>query len=866
MPLIVKFHLLIDLLHQNPIYVWSGLATVSRGRVLPGFSTIDPNIATVSQTLGRAAARELLSGHIPWWNFYQGVGGPLAGEMQSAALFPFSLLLNLPQGQLYMHIVLQICAGLGTFFLMRKLGVSPLAALLAGILFEFNGTFSWLANAVINPIAFLPLILLGVETVRARVTSAQHGGWWWISIGLALSLYAGFPEVAYLNGLLIACWTLARLAGLAGGEKRRYLRDVATGVGGGLLLAAPILIAFFDFLQDGFVGPHVGNGYDGQHLPVDSLLGVVLPYAFGFLFQGDAAFTPAFWGAVGGYAGVVLLMLGLYGALGTRHRALGLTLAGWVSVCLAATYGAPGVGRLLMVVPGMDMIAFFRYLPPSWEFALAILAGFAVDRLAEARSRRAPAGYWIGLSAVMAFIGFATLLLIAHPPIEPLPRWFRSMLIQSLGIGAVILVALSVVGARAMPSERRARIVAWLCAGEAVLYFFLPTLANPRNVELALGAAGFMQKTLGVQRFYTLGPIQPNYGAYFGLASLNHNDLPLPRKWVDHVTTVLDSNTDPIAFSGVNRQNQNGPTAAENLVKNLHEFEKAGVKYIVTSSGYDPFGWTGEAPPPEDSGGSFVAFDNAVLATLPAPPADTSVTGVSVYVRNSRDMAGGSLSIKVCSGDICGEGERNLAESLDNSPFMVPLARALTLPAAPLTVEFRHANPQRPVMLGTFPAVPGSTQAMSIDGKVLDGQELRVVIERGGPQAPRRVYFDKAMTLYELPNPRPYFTAAGCSLQTISRNLLISDCPQASKLLRLEYFTPGWSAAIDGHLQPVTATEQIFQQVDLPAGRATVTFQFVPEYMTAGWAAFAAGLALSAMGLYQRTPHRARQGTHAPPT
>ena len=37
-------------------------------------------------------------------------------------------------------------------------------------------------------------------------------GYW--SESLAASLYAGFPEVAYLNGLLIAAWTLVRTATL----------------------------------------------------------------------------------------------------------------------------------------------------------------------------------------------------------------------------------------------------------------------------------------------------------------------------------------------------------------------------------------------------------------------------------------------------------------------------------------------------------------------------------------------------------------------------------------------------------------------------------------------------------------------------
>jgi hypothetical protein len=849
LPIIVKIHLLFSILYQNPIYVWSGLATTSRGRVLPGFSTIDPNIATVSQTLGHAAAQEILNGHIPWWNFYQGVGGPLAGEMQSAALFPFTLLLYLPQGQLYMHIVLQIVAGLSTFFLLRRLGFSLSAAAFAGILFEFNGTFSWLANAVINPIAFLPLILLGVESVRARILSLRGGGWWWISIGLALSLYAGFPEVAYLNGLLIACWTLARLPGMPRAQARKFLFHTAAGVTSGLLLSAPILIAFFDFLQDAYVGQHDGGGYLNAHLPYDSLLGIPLPYAFGFIFQGDAAFTPPFWSNVGGYAGIALLALGICGALGARYRALRLTLAGWVLLCLTATYGVPGAARLLLLIPAVNLSAFFRYLPPSWEFALAVLAGFAIDDLAGSAARKGIRAYWIGLAGVAAVVGGAILVLAVHSPVTPLPRWFHNTIVQSLALGVLIFLALGVVGIYPMRPGRRARIVAYICAGEAILYFFLPTLSNPSHVQLALGAVEYLKADLGVQRFFTLGPIQPNYGAYFGIASLDHTDLPIPKGWADYVTTTLDPNTDPIGFNAINRQDPSGPTAADNLVKNLDEFKETGVKHVVTQAGYDPFGWTGEAPPPERSGDSFIDLSDTAVATIPMPQPGMIVTGAAVYVRNSRDMAGGSLSIKICSGDICGEGKRDLAESLDNNPFMVPLAQPISGLSAPLTITFRQLDANKPVALGTYASGPGSTQTLMVNGKPVEGRELRAVVEQGGPHVPKRVYSDKAITIYELPDFQPYFTAAGCTLQTVSRNKVIADCPAPSKLLRLEYFAKGWDVFVDGRKQTVGRTGRIFQEADIPAGRSSITFSFTPEFMTAGYVAFAAGIVLAMLGI-----------------
>ena len=89
---------------------------------------------------------------------------PLATEAQNAAFFlPFVLLLALPAGIVWLKIAMQIVAGLSMLGLLRRLDLSPRAALTGAILAECNGSFAWLAHAPILPIAFLPLLLLGIE-------------------------------------------------------------------------------------------------------------------------------------------------------------------------------------------------------------------------------------------------------------------------------------------------------------------------------------------------------------------------------------------------------------------------------------------------------------------------------------------------------------------------------------------------------------------------------------------------------------------------------------------------------------------------------------------------------------------------------
>ncbi|MDR5737677.1 hypothetical protein [Caballeronia sp. LZ016] len=287
-PVLVRAPQLFDLLLADPTLLYAGLADGLRAGPLggfPPFPTIDPNIAFTSHALGHRAALDVLSGHIPWWNHFEGVGTPLVGEMQAAALFPLTWLLVLKSGQFYMHIALQVISGVATWQLLRRIGCSKLAAVAAALAFEFNGTFAWLANAVINPIPFLPLTLLGIEILRERVARAKAGGHAFLTIGLAASLYAGFPEVAYLNGLLILAWTLVRTAALPYAERWLFLRRVVIGGIAALAISAPVLVPFFDFLPLANTGGHEGTGFESVHLSPGFLVGLLAPYAFGAIFQ-----------------------------------------------------------------------------------------------------------------------------------------------------------------------------------------------------------------------------------------------------------------------------------------------------------------------------------------------------------------------------------------------------------------------------------------------------------------------------------------------------------------------------------------------------------------------------------------------------
>ncbi len=686
LPILANLHLILHFFAAAPVYPYSGLGlNLGLGHLFPPYPTIDFNVGALSEAQGRRAALDILSGIIPWWNFNEGVGVPLAGNMQSAALFPPTLLVALPDGMLYLHLLLQGVAGLFTYLLMRRLGICQFAAFTSGVLFEFNGTFAWLPTA---PIAFLPMLLYAVELEMAQIS----GAWRWIAVALALSIYAGFPEMAYIDGLLVAVWTVARLATRQSTLRLRIFRNIALGVACGLLLAAPVIIAFVDYLAVALYSLHANGFFLHMHLDRHFAVSLALPYLFGLIMNTrtvPSIFT--FWCTTGGYIGIGLPLLGLLGIAGCRLRGLRIALVLWLAICVVAAFGLPGSTFIIHALLLSDT-AFFRYFDPSFCMAFAVLAGLALDDLTRDMTKRRYA-----LAPIAVAVLLALGLLGVRPPLAALhqPFWlFISLAMALFVLGGMVV-------ARRFPPVRCRHILGAIVMAEAVFNFLLPSFDNPRHPTLERGGVYFLQAHLGYQRVFAMGPIEPNYGSYFGIAEIDDCDFPIPANWFAFRQAHLDPYAGPLIFDGHARLTlaPGIPAAEAMLAQNIAAYEAAGVRYVLTKPG-------------------------AVLAPLNLP----------------------------------------------------------------------------------------------------------------------KVYADAVMNIYELPHPRPYFTAPDCVISPGSRNEAVTDCAAPALLTRLELFMPGWRVRVNGHAAAVTMVDEIFQQVALPAGRADVRFYFLPPFMHVGYALFFAGL------------------------
>src|SRR5208282_5603063 len=164
------------------------------------------------------------------------------------------------------------------------------------------GTFAWYADAPMLPIAFIPLLLLGLERARAQASADRRGGEAMIALAIAFSLLAGHPEVALLDGLLGLAWAVFRIRGLSRKCTVAFIWKTAAGGLAGLALAAPLLIPFLQDLRVSTVG------FRGALLALQPkhLAALLFPNIYG---PPLANWDLWFWESAGGYIGAVTAFL-----------------------------------------------------------------------------------------------------------------------------------------------------------------------------------------------------------------------------------------------------------------------------------------------------------------------------------------------------------------------------------------------------------------------------------------------------------------------------------------------------------------------------------------------------------------------------
>ena len=819
-------------LSENPAFVVSGLAEpAGAGRgVLAGYpGWIDGNAGVTLQALGGLAARDWLAGSVPWWNPYAGVGLPLAAEGQNGAFFlPFVLLLRLFDGVVYLKIVLQVVAGLACYALLRELALARLAALTGALCFELNGTFAWFGHGPILPIAFLPMLLFGIE--RARRCPRQGAA----CVGLAIgwSLLAGFPETAYLDGLLGLAWLGVRVSGTR--DKRGLLAAAIAGGAGGVLLAAPPLLAFAQSLPISFVGNH--QDFSGATFTPASRAALLLPYLFGPPMYGGLHLTGAAglgqfvqWFKTAGYLDLPLVALAVMAIRWrARETALRWMLAGWTVCVLSRASGVPWISAAVNLVPLVRNTMFHLYAVPSCQMAITVLAACALDDWQGGRLERGRA-LWCGVATV----GFAAALIPDAWPAITLLRsipFYGVYPLVSAGM-AVASVALLAVLLRGSCDGRRRHLLGGLVAGQAALLFVTPLLAgtpHPRGLDRT--AMAFLAAQPGAVRVHSVGVLAPNYGAWFGVGAIDHNYLPVPQAWVDDVRATLLPGMDGVNnFAG-----DAGPAGLAALRDRLAQLAAHGVTHVVLpASARDAFA-------------EVIAVPQSGQGSRPSRldvPLDGVIAGRRVHRGEAREVtidigtyagvARGTLEVRLCQAGVCVAGSADLAHAADNADLVVSLDRPLPLvPGADIAyrIGLRSDVAAQPPAIWLWPAPAADTAET-----VRPGLAPRIGLHLAPPaDAPALIYADQSVAIYRVTHPASYAAASGCTVVIRSRTVMTATCLAPARMRRLELAYPGWRVTLNGTAAPL-GRDGIYQSVLLPAGTCAIVFTYMPPGAGLAW-------------------------------
>ncbi|HZL42055.1 MAG TPA: hypothetical protein VFD66_02095, partial [Verrucomicrobiae bacterium] len=475
-------------------------------------------------------------------------------------------------GQIYFHISLQILAGISTFFYLRKIRLGGAASFCGAVFFELNGTFSWMANAAFNPIAFLPMALLGMELAIEAAKRESRGGWLVLCAGAVWSVYAGFPEVAFLDALLVAVYFFARASQLPRAVLRRLILKLGLCTLVTVLLISPLVAQFADFLSFSYNDGRSNSGAASID-PRVGVIALIVPYIYGPI----GALDLSYWGATAGYIGFTMMVLAMAAVRWQWRNRVVQCFAVWAVICILKIYGEPLTSYVLLKIPLLSQIVLARWLNPSLEFSIVVLSATAIHEL----SARPRASLLAPVLIAIAILLISLWLTVAHGTYTAGGHFFVGYAAANLLF--VLLFSLACCGTPLM-GRHSAWVISSLGILEAVLLFSAPILSAPRNFRFDLEGVAFLQNHLGLQRFYTLGPILPNYGSAFGAAELNYDDMPVNKYLVqyfkDHLDPFMDAtNTKPNWHRGRN------PLNNQIIRKRLPAYGIVGVKYVVTYPG-----------------------------------------------------------------------------------------------------------------------------------------------------------------------------------------------------------------------------------------------------------------------------------------
>jgi hypothetical protein len=375
------------------------------------------------------AADQLRHGHLPLWNPHVFCGMPYLGWAQTAVLYPtnwLDLVLPLPLSinlGIALHVFL---AGLFTCLWAQRRGLHPVAAVVAGALFMFSGSYFLHVYAghlsLLYAIAWTPLVFVSVEEwIRTRTLG-------WVLSGMAaitMQIFAGDFQACFYTAVAAG---LLMLVGWIGSRHRTtvLLGFVGMYTGAAALGAVQLLTSFQAASESIRAGGVTYNFASMVSFAPENLLTLLAPGFFG-----NEISLPYwgrwYWWEMCLFIGVSGLALGVYGAVrGKRELWRGLLPLLAIMLVLALGANTPLFKLLYLWAPGFDRFRANAKFIIEASLFMIMLAGAGLDRLLttpKGNNGLALGLFVAGIIVVCAGLGLRSAALTP----EPANWWSRSM-------------------------------------------------------------------------------------------------------------------------------------------------------------------------------------------------------------------------------------------------------------------------------------------------------------------------------------------------------------------------------------------------------------------------------------------------------
>ena len=381
------------------------------------------------------AAAGWRAGEPPLWTPAEGLGAPLAANLNSGAGNPLQIPLALwpgPRSADLFALGRILLLALGTALYLAELTLTPTATLLGAVVAAYGGyAMAWIVHHPLSAELYLPLMLAGLERGRR----GARGGWVMLALACAGSCLGGKLQATLLCLVVVALSAWTRVSRRSGGAGSATAVATLAAVSAGVALAGYLLLPAAELMARAS-GLTLGgrSALAGLTLPWPTLAAVAVPRLFvpaGRVFADGVPLPPAI--------GIAATLLAVLGATASRSPLRGVAR---VFACVAVLVLLRNAGMLghewMTAVPVVRGIFFLKYTFTA-AFALAVLAAIGLDAVARGlvRTRELRRAGIVTVVVLAVLVGAAG----RRGALAGWPAGLTVVLPVLVGVGALLVVS-----------------------------------------------------------------------------------------------------------------------------------------------------------------------------------------------------------------------------------------------------------------------------------------------------------------------------------------------------------------------------------------------------------------------------------------